>query len=789
MKNDKKVADRIERYLNERPPGASDIDPVTKKIVDNLSQTAAREQPRPGYVNELANQLRERNRIMNEQSNQRKLPQLLRFGLGLVGLVALFAVALYAAGLFSMATPEPAIDTAQPSQQESEQAPEPQEVERFEPEEGPLAGHTVQMAATMPDGPQDVQTVVVTARQLPQTPEDALELGRDLGLQNAEVYVAAHDPGAWIVRDETGATLTYQVDSSALSFAAAPVAQPVDGPPITFDEAARIATDFLDDADLLPEAYEVEEERQSAGEALRVVKFIPLIDGAQVIVQQRVTTVAVQPDGAIRYAHIYPVSTSLSDQSVAVKSAQAALDDLFSGQSAYYFNYQTSVSEPAAASNIFYPSLPALKSGDRFSAEGIVHVLVPLTGADPVASLQTARGDRIALAGSAVAELAQQSGSAVTIEGVVREASAMQTTVEVADWQPVPSGSSPPACRMGAFSEDGGRNLFVAENGEQFDLGAMNEKPAAGDDMMVCAGTFSSEQLDWDYAMSPPTGGPPMSGGGGVASATGLVEGSAEATGSTTTMPRLPQAFGESITIQGPLSGYLQRDGDELLPYLLLGVDLDQDLFTPHANILLYGERDLLLDLSEQYPHYVEIQGTVVEAVGGMPGAQAIQVDSFRTSDGLEPQSFLGQVERGSHNGLDVAIFTDETTGESYVLTQDYDGLYDNQRVWLTGIVHTDERTDGVKVIEPFALASGGEIEMSESANDIPVISGIDPIDRQAAPSNGLPEALTIDGIMLVHALSSAPTVEGSAASPAWLISGLSADGQTTFELLVPATP
>lgn len=813
MSNEKRIADQLDTYLQQPEANRELLDPATRQVTETLLQSAASEQPRPGFINELSQQLRDKDREMNEQPSISGLSRFLRLALGAVALVALFAVAFYATGLFRPLVLEPAVDDSVTREA----------IEVREPTAGPFAGHQIQVATSLPDETRDVQLFQASAAALPDSIAAAQQFGRELGLQDPVVYEMPQDPGRWIVRDETGASLSFRPEGQArggmpdgLYYSGFERGPEIEGEPLPFADAERRAIAFLDGANLLPAAYETEEEPFVGDIPLRVVNIIPLLDGLPLESDSMPTQVGVLPDGTIHHAQVRPLVITPLGESVTVKTASQALDDLLQGNGGYSFSYDYDAGDQRQ--RIFYPPMPASQPGDSVTVDGYLSVLRGLSvNQDLVTLYDPEHGTQIELRNMPAGALAEVSVSAVQVSGTVVETDENGNMIlEVQSTQPAEDPPAPQDCRSGVLNREDGRAILQTDDGGRFDLGELDPELAAGERIEVCAVAFTGDEpLAWRHIVSPPSGdlvGGRSGGGGGASGRTvqavevtrvvqaesaggGAASQVAEQVVADSPATDSPYAVGDELDVRGTISGHLRREGGEDVPVLLLAIDEDDDPFTHALHYPLYGEQALLEELSQYYRLHVQVQGTVVEAAGEQrgPGNQAIRITSFRpVVEDAGVEAFLGQIEQRTLEGREVAVFVDSESGTRYVLTQDF-GMPDTEgKVWLAGVVHPDAEFAGLPILEPISTRSGSDVDAADSAADLPseytTIPVLDTANLPPAASSGLPQNLIIETVSLGYSEDNPASPDGTTLTPVWIFSGRSADGMTTFSLSVPAT-
>lgn len=812
MSDERRLANELEKYLDdpERYEGA--LDPAAKQTANNLRKLANSEHPRPGFVNELAQQLQKKDREMSENPRTPLYQRLLRLAFSGVALAALLLVAFYAAGLFRPPELEPAVQDMQT----------PETVEIVEPKEGPFAGHRLQFAAELPDGPGAVPLYQLSPIAVPDSVEGAVELALSFGLQNPQVYEMVTDPGRWVVRDENGRSITLLVEAQprggmpgGIFYSGNQGRDAQEGEPLPYDEAARIAIEFLDGANLLPDEYDVQEQ-PSAGGTVTTVNIVPLLNGLPLNGQSAPIQVGVLPDGTVVHAQIHALSATSLGETVAIKPARQALEDLPQSGGGYGFSYENVVPEGQRL-RIFYPDVSPPQQGERVTVQGWANVLVSVADGSVKALLQgRSQGIAYELTGPAVEELAEAGGGEVEVRGSVVDLQPNGTPVlEVESWQRAEPAAFPSSCITGEFAREDERALIRSDDGDTFDLGAVDPDLSGGERIEVCAESFEEGQVvAWNHIITPPSSELQGGGGGGGASGT-VVEavesvevtrviesGSAEGGTGRQVAEQVvaggpdatsPYEIGDAVEVTGNVGGYLRREGEEVVPYLMLGIDHDGDPLTSDLYYPIYGDREALLALSDHSRLYVGVQGTVVEASGELqgPDGQALLLESFEPpaeSQGI--RSFLGHLERETLDGREVTVLVDGESGGRYVLNQDFGMMQDIEgAIWAAGVVHPDAEVGGLPVLALYSTRSGSDVDAAESAADIQVEEAIQVVEEESASrGTGLPQTLIVERVELAYSYDNPAATGGETLTPTWLFHGRSPDGMTTFILRLDAT-
>ncbi|MFW6097165.1 MAG: hypothetical protein ACOC9Z_03770, partial [Chloroflexota bacterium] len=483
----------------------------------------------------------------------------------------------------------------------------------------------------------------------------------------------------------------------------------------------------------------------------------------------------------------------------------------------YSFSYEN-VTPDGQRLRVFYPELSPPQQGERVTEHGWVNVFVAVADGHIEALLQgRSQGIAYELSGSAVQELAEAGGGEVEVQGIIVDVHANGTPVlEVESWQPAEPAAGPSSCVTGEFAREDDRALLQSDDGDTFDLGAVDSDLTGGERIEVCAESFEEGQaVTWNQIVSPPSAEVAQASGGGGASSGTVVEavevtrvitsesseGGTESQVAEQIMPgdaetSSPYAIGDAIEVTGSVGDFLRREGEDVVPYLGLSIDHDDDPFTPPLYYPLYGDREVLMALSEYNRLYVDIQGTVIEATGEMRGldGQAILVEAFEPSgESQEIQSFLGHLERETLEGREVFVLVERESGDRYVLNQDLRMMEDIEGAfWAAGVIHPSAEVAGLPVLEVVSSRSGGDVETAESAAEFQREEAMQVLEEgpPSPPSRGagLPETMIIERVELAYSYDNPAATEAQTFTPTWLFRGRSPDGTTTFVLRLDAT-
>ncbi len=757
-------------------------------------------------------------------SEKRFRPQwwqvLRRVAAGGVALAALLALVLVASGLFGGLEPEPAA-----LDQEAETVTSSETVTATD---GNFAGTEFVLATELSDEPEEAPLLTVLDVRLPRAEggQSALAAARNFGITDGTLYEAPNDPNGWIVMAEDGRNITYRQSDRPDGPIADhiyyndPQAQRETGEPLAYAEAVEIARDFLQ----LPDDYEVAPEQMAPSSSVRVVRFYKVVEGHPIVGTEAAAEIAVSPGGQVAYARLMPMEVTPAGDPVPIKSTQQAFDDLLQGEAGYGFSYHYTASDPI---QYFTPPPPEWEVGDAVTVDGWVNVLLPVNGGESRAELHGRDGATYLLTGPAVAELVEHSGGQIQASGTVAEQRGpARWDLALASWEPLPpSEGQTGACHIGVFQRDGDTATLETDEGETYQLAYAPEELSGGERVEVCAAAFpTGEPVEWIRMASPPASetGRSGSGGGGGGSGSGAVS-VVETVAVTRTVasdagdgrevtesvvesvagsegeaaPASPYDLGEQVRVTGSLAGSIRVDGDTREPKLVLLVDADDDPLAPAVAFPLTGDEALLEEMAEHYRLHLAVDGVIVAAdpEPGGPDSQAIRVEGFeRVWPEERLERFLGGVQTETLEGREVVVFTDEETEQRYVLTTHYPGPEGEEQRWfVTGVVHPEATFAGLPLLEPAGISSGSNVDAADSAADLPLEDEIPVYDASTMSGpQWMQGTLVIDDVVLGYQYRSVPGPDGDAEpkqlKPAWIFYGHNEDNTVAFTIFVDAT-
>ncbi len=817
--DERQLADWLDGYVDGTASPEQELPPHLAEISEQLHQASQQPRPRPGFVNELAQQLQRRQETMiqkeNERTSWRRLAGLL---VKAAGAVALVVVAVYALTIFYRPEPEPAA-----SLEDVDATPSAEPEMITEGKGGMLAGTEVRVMHAPNSEPQEIPLYTFSGSTIP-TAEDLLEMAGRLGMEGAEVYREPLNGTVFIAIDTAGNTLSltgvrgpYHLHYSHRANSAVN-----SGEPLPYEQAAAVAQAFMEKVGWPTEAYRLEEEReQGMPSAFTLVRVQPLL-GGRPVVGTGTGQIAVTPEGEVAHARLILFEATPAGRTLNAVSQEQALQDLLVGAGITGSMMQTAATN---AQRSFTPPLPEHRPSDSVTAMGWVLAYQAVDGDGVWAQLSTGRGVSYQLTGDLLAGAEFPASVPVEIQGtIVREVSAGLWEVEVSAWQPA-SREAMVQCQEGAFVRENDEAFLEVPSGERYRLEAAPEELQGGEAVLVCAETFTDgEAVNWQHIVTPPGVSEPavvssgssmviteqvqvveVEAGGGGASG-GVVEesvvieapppvrggemGTGEGSAMGSTSSPFPYDVGETVVITGMVAGVLRDEGGVLRPDLWLSVDDLGDVTDQPYFVHLTGDEALLREIADHYRLHVTVRGEVIAPDG------TIEVASFeRTWPEEQLEVFLGHFEEAEMEGRNVLLFVDEETGQQYVderqLSQDQPAgsLVDpDQRVWVVAVVQPEASYAGLPLLRFHEQRAGSDIDALENAAQLPVELEM-PVANMNTSGPSLGTAVIIERIELGYEFRLTqpnfnidPLQAGEAElNPVWIFYGHSVDNSTSF--------
>ena len=831
-RDEKRRAEQVDRYIEQDATDTNALDAKTEQVIDTLHRAAAETRPRPGFINELANQLREQETTMSEKPTRTFWGIASRLLLGGAAVAAVAVFALYLSGVFGTPALEPAVS-------ENETPPGPV----LQTEGGQhFPGAEFEVMVPLSDEGGEVPLYTVQQTSLPDTVDAALALAERFGLDNATVYEMPSDPNRWTVMEAGGRNISFRIDEATLEgiyYTYGSLRPTVaEGEPVTEAEAEQAAVAFLEEAGMLPDGFETEV--SAASTPVRNVTVIPVVEGHPLAGNQNQIEIGVGPDGNVIHARINLPQFEPTGESVPIKPAEQAFTELVEGTgSSMSYSFERAPAMIAEQPRFFVPPAAEHERGEEVTLVGWLTFLMPVAEGEPRVVLHPASGVTYYLRGPAVAELAESPPQGmVLVSGTIDEKLRPQEWVlSASEVQPHEASFE---CKTGLITTDRETTILESDQGESFRLAYAAEGLASGVRAEVCAGNFGNEQpVEWLQITSPPVseGATSGGGGGGVSVAVETVEevqveravteedieveeaGEAppppdSAAGSGGSGGRVapevaaqpsPYALGDTVEVTGIVEGLYYLEGGMRTPEISLRYEETKDGKTHFFVYPLLGDPQLLEEIAEENQLHIRVTGQVVSRPEGRPGThdQALVAESFERVYPEEAiEAFLGNAGQDVVDGEEIPVFIDAESGQRYALNYPLSltGEHEGRTVWAAGVVDPEQTIGGLPLLRVYESRTGNEVDEAEEPGDI----GFDPempvIDRSEMGQSDLQGTLIVARVELGYKYEQRPTPpvptgeepagaeEPVLLEPTWFFYGQTEDGTTTFVIEVPAT-
>lgn len=793
--DEREFAQQLDTYIDR----ATGLDPSRKapeaSIVDALHASAARVQPAPDFVEGLSVRLRQHQPLQRHGLPRRAALSRVAWAGAAIALVTLLALALPALVGERGLVPLPRLVHAAGSGQS-----------------GLLAGADLRLAVDLPKGPARVPVYDATNVPLPATADEAVAWAEEFGLDDPRAYRDPREPQAIFVLGSNGQRLTFRTfgPQGSIHYGDEREAA-VEGPVLGFEEAADLAVAFLRAHGLLPDAYQVREPEgvtASPQSRLRFVEVVPALDGRPLVGTSTGATVTINPAGQVSYAAFTPLTFDRSD-SYPIRPAEEAYEELAGGRlGGGFFRLDLRDQAPSGAGvRTYRPEPPAYAPGDGLTVTGWVQVLVAEDGSDLLARLDMPDGTEYELEGPRIAGLDGVGFEYVKVQGtVVAGLGPGRWQVEVSDWDVVPHYS--PWCSSGTLAREEGAAWLVAAGGQRYRLAQAPDELTGGEGIQVCAHEkpADGEMVEWWMISSPS-----LSEQEGVMSS-GSVSVVVDAEELEWPEIESPFEMGQSVEISGTVNAVIYVNGSERQVVANLDV---ADAGPERLSYPLSGPPDVLEALAQLAYLHVQVRGHIVHSgQGGTPGGQAIEVASYeKVWPGERVQGFLGYLGIETLEGLNVTVFTDEETGQRYVLASTlehggtgivpHDIVAGGRRVYVGGVVEPGKSHAGLPVLRLIRLTQDSRTDAAGRADEIP-LDVPQVIDQSLGPGGAggsLQGAFVVDRAELAYyyeppvsrravgpdGVEPTPEPVEHILQPVWVFYGHSADGRESFAAYVQA--
>ena len=702
---------------------------------------------------------------------------------------------------------------------------------------GPLGDVELVLETELPEGPAEAPVYRVTAEPVPSTREGALSWAERFGLSKPRVYRDPSDPDTLTVIGSGGQRLVIrwmpfaEVFYSRGDFLVGWPRWPQGAEPPSFEVAKEAAIAFLRDHGLLPEAYWVEEPDYGAPldverPPIRHLRVMPKIDGRPVEGHGSEMNITVGRDGQVLYASLRQMAFEQADV-YPLKSAREAFEELRTGDHKGPFRLSIEwrfPSEPEPPVTRYMRERPAYAMGEEVAIRGHVQLLQEVGGDDIRATLSGPDG-LFELSGPCLAEMTDVGFAEVEVQGTIEEKLGSRGwRLAVKGWEKAPPRQ---VDHFLVAAESVGETVIVkTEDGTRYRLLDPPTDLYQGQPLAVYAEVVPAEGGDlpglrwfgiesppatYEYAVSsesvsvevavekeviepaPPPGEGHLEGGGVSDEVAALrVEPGSEP-------PQYPHKVGDEVEIEGMISAVIYTDGmhRKVEARLLAGLG---PIYERHYQ--LSGSPELLEKLAQCDRLHLRVKGRIV-AEGEYPQGQTLEVESFeKIWPDEKVWGYLGTIGIETLDGKEVAVFTDDETGQRYVLLHsltphftrhDYHWTQ-NKRLYLQGVERPDLTYAGLPVIEEAGAQAGSRVDAATSADQLP-LEHPQVVDERTMPKRMKGKAI-IERVELAYyappgALGERPGAEVrpefSLVQPVWVFHGHSEDGQATFVAYVQA--
>lgn len=793
---ERELAEQLDTYL-DRATGLNQgrDETLEAPVVDALHASAARVRPAPDFVEGLSVRLRLHQPSQRSSIPHRAVWSRVAWAGAAVALVTLLALALPALVGERGLVPLPRLVHAAGSIQS-----------------GLLAGADLRLAVDLPKGPARVPVYDAANVPLPATADEAVAWAEVFGLDDPRAYRDPREPQAIVVLGSNGQRLTFRTfgPQGSIHYGDERAAA-VEGPALGFEEAADLAVAFLRAHGLLPDAYQVREPESmtaSPQSRLRFVEVVPALDGHPLVGTSTGATVTINPAGQVSYAAFTPLTFDRSD-SYPIRSAEEAYEELAGGRlGGGFFRLDLRDQAPSGAgARTYRPEPPAYAPGDGLTVTGWVQVLVAEDGGDVLARLDMPDGTEYELEGPHIVGLAGVGFEYVKVQGtVVAGLGPRRWQVEVSDWDVVPQDS--PWCISGTLAREERVVWLVTPGGQRYRLSQAPDELSYGESIQVCGQEqpADGETIAWWWINSPSPSEQESTIGSGSVSVLVQAE--------ELEWPEIESPFemGQSVEISGTVNAIIYVNGSERQVIATLDV---AGAGPERLSYPLDGPPVVLEALAQLAYLNVQVRGHIVPSdQGGTPGGQAIEVASYEKVWPEERvKGFLGHLEMETLEGRNVTVFTDEETGQPYVLasTIEHGGtgrvprdiVAGGRRVFAGGVVEPGKSHAGLPVLRLTRLTQDSRTDAASRAADIP-LDVPQVIDQSLGPGGArgsLQGAFVVDRAELSYYYDTLvsrrtvgpdgviPTPEPvrNILQPVWVFYGHSADGTVTFAVYVQA--
>ena len=192
-----------------------------------------------------------------------------------------------------------------------------------------------------------------------------------------------------------------------------------------------------------------------------------------------------------------------------------------------------------------------------------------------------------------------------------------------------------------------------------------------------------------------------------------------------------PLEIGQRVEITGVVHATIFVNGESRRVEAWLDVDEPGEEQPPYP---LSGSPDVLEAIAQLDRLHVRVCGRVVaNAQGWSPDGMGIEIEDFeKVWPDERVQGFLGHLDMETLEGREVAVFTDNETGQRYVLASSLetdggswvthgDSILNYEQIFVVGMVQLEETYAGLPVLRMVRMHQGSQTATAASAGEIPL--------------------------------------------------------------------
>jgi hypothetical protein len=645
---------------------------------------------------------------------------------------------------------------------------------------------------TFPMAPATLPRYQVLPILPPETQAEVVAWAEDFGFTNPRPFRDPRSPEQLLVLDDDNdSRLTFPLpanDYLGVSYLRSDWLELPPGETIALAEGTAVATSFLAQHSQLPERYHLRNVLlpyfSSYGYPVRTIRVAPDLDGYPLLGEayraELAAVVMIDAAGEV-FAASFNQADFVALDMVAIRPAEDVVEDFVNGRiTPLHTDQMPPVGEMTTVKQ-YAPPLPQHEIGQSITVleTDDTHFLLAQDGGEHQVVLRTAVGAKYELLTPDLVQIADTVGNAhLQVSGTIVGQTAPDTwQLAITSWETFPQQLFLSGCALGSVEiEADGSAWITAEavlgrlevNG-RYHIPNLPPEINGGDRIEVCSERMLTleETIPWSGIIAPPRtwhyDGQPAE-----------VEALAQSAS--------PYELGHTVALTGLLEATIYQEDENERLAVSLWADL-AGATTSHLYSLVGDEALLAALASEHLHHYVQITGTIVLADDTPWGDQAIEVEAF-AQPWPEQQVgvYVGRLSQERSDTSVLTLFTDEGSGQSYVLPENgprFEGsLLDATQVWVAGIVHPTHQINGrpvLRLIQWFP-AQPGETLAPESYT---LTSEPRLVQSERLPESLEREDLILDQVELAY--SFAPPDKPDIAEPVWVVYGHYRDTQELF--------